>query len=191
MQIITKEEFRLRKDELIDKIKHGAIFIHPTDTIYGLGCNALDSKAVKRLRDIKGRPKTPFSIIAPSKSWIADNTVCNEDNFKEWMDKLPGPYTLVCKINAKGIVSSDINPGLDTLGIRVPDHWVKDIAEQAKVPIVTTSANKVDKAFMTSLEDLDPEIKSQIDFIIYEGPKLGRPSNIVFLDNKEVKIKKR
>lgn len=191
MQIITKEEFRLRKDELIDKIKHGAIFIYPTDTIYGLGCNAQDSKAVKKIREIKGRPKTPFSIIAPSKNWIEENTTCNEDTFREWVDKLPGPYTLVCKINSKGIVSSDINPGLDTLGIRIPDHWVKEIAEITKIPIVTTSANKVDKDFMTSLEDLDPEIKAYVDFIIYEGPLLGRPSNIVFLDNKEVMIKKR
>ena len=191
MQIITKEEFLVRKDELIDKIRHGSIFIYPTDTIYGIGCNALDSRAVKKIRDIKGRPKTPFSIIAPSKEWIRENAHAQGEIFEDWLEKLPGPYTLVAKINDKAIVSEEIHPGGDTLGMRLPDHWIADLVRMTKIPIVTTSANKVDKNFMTSLEDLDPEVKKHVDFIIYEGAKKGRPSQIVFLDKEEVKVKVR
>ncbi|MFH1316520.1 MAG: L-threonylcarbamoyladenylate synthase [Candidatus Woesearchaeota archaeon] len=191
MQVITKEEFNLRKEELIDKIRHGSIFIYPTDTIYGLGCNALNAESVKKIREIKGRPKTPFSVIAPSKEWIIENTKCKDKTESQWINKLPGPYTLICKLKSKEIVSKEVNPGLDSIGIRIPDHWIKDVSRIAKIPIVTTSANKVDKDFMTSLDDLDPEIRGDVEFIIYEGEKKGRPSKIVFLDKKSVKIKER
>ncbi|MFH1053172.1 MAG: L-threonylcarbamoyladenylate synthase [Candidatus Woesearchaeota archaeon] len=191
MQVITKEEFNLRKEELIDKIRHGSIFIYPTDTIYGLGCNALDEKAVKKIREIKGRPKTPFSVIAPSVDWIKTNIKVDEELFEEWIVKLPGPYTFICNLKNKDVISEYINPGLDTIGIRIPDHWIKDVSRIARIPIVTTSANKVDKDFMTSLDDLDPEIRGDIDFIIYEGEKKGRPSKIVFLDKEHVSIRER
>ena len=48
MEVLTETELRMRFDEIVDKIKNGAVFIHPTDTIYGLGCNALDEKAVEK-----------------------------------------------------------------------------------------------------------------------------------------------
>ena len=65
MQILNKDEYYLRRSELLNKINGGAIFIYPTDTIYGLGANALDQKAVTRIRDAKERPENPFSVIAP------------------------------------------------------------------------------------------------------------------------------
>ena len=192
MQIITKEEFILRKDELLDKIKHGAIFIHPTDTIYGLGCSALDGKAVKKIREIKGRPSKGFSVIAPSIEWIRENVHIKSEAFEDWLEKLPGPYTFICEVKHKGIVASEINPEGNTIGMRVPHHWFTEVAKMAKIPLVTTSANKLGKDFMTSLDDLDPEIKKHVDFIIYEGEKKGRPSQIVFLDQTdEVKVRVR
>ena len=56
----------------LETIERGAIFIYPTDTIYGIGCNALNSKAVIRLRKIKEQYDRPVSIIAPSKKWIME-----------------------------------------------------------------------------------------------------------------------
>jgi len=192
MQIITKEEFKLRQIELLEKIKQGAIFIHPTDTIYGIGCNALDSHAVRKIREIKGRPTTPFSVIAPSKEWIIENTDCKQRPFKAWLQKLPGPYTLICKLSNEGVVSEEVNPEINTLGVRIPDHWISDVVNMAQIPIVTTSANKISKICMTSLENLDPEIKAHLDFIIYEGEKKGRPSKIVYLDtHDEILIRER
>ena len=60
MEILTKHELRLRKREIADKIKNGAVFIHPTDTIYGIGCNATDDQAIQKIRKLKERPTTPF-----------------------------------------------------------------------------------------------------------------------------------
>ena len=84
MQVITRAEARLRRGEIRERILKGDVFVHPTDTIYGLGCNALDSKAVKKLRDMKKRPDTPFSVIAPSRAWIEENCIITKEA-KEWL----------------------------------------------------------------------------------------------------------
>ena len=81
-------------------------------------------------------------------------------------------------------------PAVDTIGIRIPNHWFTPFVEELGLPIVTTSANKVGRMFMTSIEDIDPEIKNNVDFIIYEGEKKGRPSNIVHLEKEKRRLAK-
>lgn len=185
MQIITKEELIFSKPYIFQKIEAGAIFIHPTDTIYGIGCNALDSKAVKKVREIKGRPVTPFSVIAPSKEWIHKNCRITRDA-RKWIEMLPGPYTLILNKNNTE-VAEEVAPGINSIGVRIPNHWFSSVVVELGIPIITTSANIVHEDFMTSLEDLDERIKGKIDFIVYEGPKVGKPSKIVDL-SKELSI---
>lgn len=182
MELITKEEVRFRREEIKERIIKGEILIYPTDTIYGIGCNATDHDSVEEVRTLKGRPKAPFSVIAPSTEWIRDNCEVDEEGEK-WLNKLPGPYTLIFKCK-EGIVAKSINPGINTLGVRIPDHWFTRIAQETGIPIVTTSANVVGKPFMTSTEDLDPEIKKGVNLIIYEGEKKGNPSTIIDLSQK-------
>jgi len=177
MRILAKEEINAEKNALIESILDGAVFIYPTDTIYGLGCNALKSEAVNKIRNLKERTKNPFSVIAPSKQWIYNNCILSEEA-TEWVEKLPGPYTLILKIK-KNAVAKEVNPGLGTLGIRIPAHWFGSFVAELEVPIITTSVNKSGEDFMTSLEDLDEGIKSSVDFIVYEGEKKGKPSKII------------
>ena len=188
MKILTKDEINVNKEVILEVMEGGAIFIHPTDTIYGIGCNALDEKFVQEVREIKGRPDAPFSVIAPSKDWIKQNCVISKEGEK-WLNKLPGPYTLILKV--KDGVARNVAPGLDTLGVRIPDHWFSKIVGELGKPVVTTSANKAGGNFMTSLEDLDEDIKPKLEFIVYEGEKKGRPSQIVDLTGKESEVKER
>ncbi len=188
MKILTKEEVDVNKEIILEVIKNGTVFIHPTDTIYGIGCNALDEECVDEVREIKGRPEAPFSVIAPSKDWIRKNCVVSKEAEK-WLEKLPGPYTLILK--AKDNVAENVAPGLDTLGVRMPDHWFSKIVEELGIPVVTTSANKVGEDFMTSLENIDDDIRAGTEFIVYEGEKHGRPSKIVDLTMGEIKVKER
>jgi tRNA threonylcarbamoyl adenosine modification protein (Sua5/YciO/YrdC/YwlC family) len=183
MEILTKEELRVRYDEILDKIEQGAVFIYPTDTIYGLGCNALDKKAIERIRTIKERPEAPFSIWAPSLDWIEKNCQIT----KKDLEILPGPYTLITKLKNKGAIDALVNPNEETIGIRLPDHWFKNIVNNLDIPIITTSVNKSGKLFMTSLNDLDPEIKFKVDFMIDEGEKKARPSKIINLVENKTK----
>jgi L-threonylcarbamoyladenylate synthase len=190
MQIYTRAEFDLKQEYIFSEIKKGKVFIHPTDTIYGLGCDATNVEAVKKLRDIKERYSRPFSIIAPSKTWIRENCVVDQKVI-EWLKKMPGPFTLILKLKNKKAVSPEVNNGLDTLGVRIVYHWFQSTVEKLDKPIVTTSANRVGYDFMTSIDNLDGAIISKIDFIVYVGEKLGKPSTVVDLTQVKESIQRK
>jgi L-threonylcarbamoyladenylate synthase len=185
MQVLTKDEFIGQWEVLRRRIRQESlVFVYPTDTIYGIGCNAQDARAVDRIRTIKQRFDNPFSVIAPSKDWIRHN--CETGKKAEgWLAKLPGPYTIIFP-TVKHCVSSNVNLGT-SLGVRIPDHWFTKYVSEIGLPLVTTSVNKTGEDYMTNLEDMDDDIKKKVDFIIYEGELLGKPSTIVNLISDEVK----
>jgi L-threonylcarbamoyladenylate synthase len=173
----------------IKQIKKGAVFIYPTDTIYGIGCDATNKKAVARIRNIKGRTNKPFSVIAPSKTWISRNCFIDEKD-KSFLKKLPGKYTLILKLMNKTAVAKNVVFG-ETLGVRIPNHWFSRIVKEINKPVITTSVNMSGEQTMTSLEDIDKNILKKIDFIIYEGKKPGKPSTMIDLTEERAKIIKR
>lgn len=183
MKPINKEEFLKDKDCIKD-----SVFIYPTDTIYGVGCDARDPEKVARIRKIKGSDQ-PFSVIAPNKEWIRNNCEIN-DIAEEWLDKLPGPYTLIIKLKNPGCVAKNVLQGKQTLGIRMPDNWFSKIVAELGYPVITTSANRTGQAFMTTIEDLDKSIAEEVDHIIYDGELKGTPSTLVIID-KDVEMRKR
>lgn len=182
MRVLNFDELKVEKDLILGSIIDGAVFIYPTDTIYGIGCNATLSKSVKKIRMLKGRATNPFSVIAPSVDWVNENCVVNKE-VEGWLEKLPGPYTLILNLK-NNCVAKEVNPGLSTLGIRIPNHLISKIVAEAEVPVVTTSVNKSGEDYMTSLDSLDASIKNNVDFILYEGEKEGRPSKIIDLTEK-------
>lgn len=183
MQTLSREEVN---GSVKEAIRRGTVFIHPTDTIYGIGCDALNIKSVKKVREIKERYNRPFSVIAPSKGWIYDNCEVDEEAEK-WIKKLPGPYTLILQLKNRECIAPNVNNELGTLGVRIPNHWFSTVVAELGFPVVTTSANLMNQNFMTSIDDLDPKIQSKIDFILYEGEKNGRPSRLIDLA-KELQI---
>src|SRR3989338_1827643 len=114
-------KIKLQKDfpEVAEQIREGAIFIYPTDTIYGIGCNALDETAVEKVRELKRRPSNPFSIIAPSKEWIVENCIVSTEA-KEWLNKLPGPYTLILKFKKKNKITKNVKKKNKKFSVRKP-----------------------------------------------------------------------
>ena len=87
------EYYEYEEAKLLAMIKSGAIFIYPTDTVYGIGCNAENENSVSRIKLIKAREKEkPLSVIAPSKQWIKENLNTEKIDINKY---LPGPYTLV------------------------------------------------------------------------------------------------
>lgn len=170
-RIISKKEFLKNKDYL-NEIKKGAIFIYPTDTIYGIGCISNNKKSVQEIRGIKQRDIKPFSIIAPSKSWIIKNCKTPKNSLK----RLPGKYTLILELKNK--ITSP-NPNLGTIGVRIPNYWTSKIAKSLNSPIITTSVNITNNPYMTSLKNLDKSIELKVNFIIYEGPLNKKPSKVL------------
>lgn len=178
MEVFTQMELKLREEEIFGKIKKGAVFIYPTDTIYGIGCSALSDKAVEKIRFLKGRSQQPFTVWVPSKEWIRKNCLVDKE-VEDKLELLPEPYTLILKLKNKKAVSKFVAPNSETLGVRIPEHWFGKVVEKLGVPIVTTSANKTGKPFMTRLENLDKDIEKEVEFMIYEGEKEGKPSKII------------
>ena len=188
--IITKSDVIERMEKYAQLIRKGAIFVHPTDTIHGLGCDATNDSAVLKIRRLKRRDEQPFSVIAPSKQWILDNCEVN-DYAKEWFNKLPGPYTLILKLKTKNAVSKFVNPTDDTLGVRVPDNWFADFVNHVGVPIITTSANVHGEEYIDDIEELHPDLRNNSQFMIYDPSSRGTPSDIVFLTSPDIKVIKR
>ncbi|MCK4670645.1 MAG: Sua5/YciO/YrdC/YwlC family protein [Nanoarchaeota archaeon] len=182
MKVVNKDEFRLEKTEFFDAILDGAIFIHGTDTIYGLGCDATNKEAVARLRKIKEKEKQPFPVIAPSKEWVLENLNVKDED----LEKLPGPYTIIADLKNKDAVAPNVNPIRPTLGIRRPEHWFSMVVSMLGIPIVTTSVNKGGGSYMKAIEDLSPELRKEIDFAIYDGRIEGKPSEIINLSKGKI-----
>jgi L-threonylcarbamoyladenylate synthase len=184
MATVNKDEYHVNKSRILGQIKDGAVFIHPTDTIYGIGCDATNEAAVEKVRAAKQRKDLPFNVIAPSREWVRENCEVDEEA-EEWLAKLPGPYTIILKLKETSNVAKNVNPSGDgTIGIRRPDHWISEMTNDLDKPIVTTSANITGKNFMTSMDNLDDNVKKKMNLIIYEGEKKGRPSTIVDLARK-------
>ncbi|MFT4312978.1 MAG: L-threonylcarbamoyladenylate synthase, partial [Candidatus Woesearchaeota archaeon] len=141
MKIITKQEFREHMDGYASQVKSGSIMIYPTDTIYGIGCNALLDKSVSKIRELKDNPPNPFSVIVPSKEWIYDNCEVPPEA-EEWIAQLPGPFTLILPLKKNSFFSTSVSPNLDTIGIRIPDHYIREFVEKLGYPLITTSVNK-------------------------------------------------
>ncbi|MDB5254202.1 MAG: threonylcarbamoyl-AMP synthase [Parcubacteria group bacterium] len=180
MKIIDRQEVESNKEAIIGSIRDGSIFVYPTDTIYGLGCNALLDDSVQRLREAKNRDEKPFSVIAPNKEWILEHCAVNREDVDAY---LPGPYTLFVQAK-RGTVSSLVNPGGDTLGVRIPKHWFADVIAAAGVPFVTTSVNVSGEPHMQKLEDLKEGMKEYIQYCVYEGENAGTSSTKIDLVSK-------
>ncbi|HLD07410.1 MAG TPA: L-threonylcarbamoyladenylate synthase [Candidatus Nanoarchaeia archaeon] len=190
MRIIDQAEFNLNRSKVYREIKKGAVFIHPTDTIYGIGCDATNGAAVQRLREIKGRYAKPLLVMAPSKEWVKENCAVPKQA-EQWLSKWPGSHTLILGLKNKGCIAKEVNKGEDSLGVRMPDHWFRQAATELDIPIVSTSANLAGEEFMTSLDDLDQGIRAKIDFAVYEGEKRGHPSTLMDFTAAKVRVTER
>jgi len=189
MQVLTKTEVNTRIEYYKRKLRE-SIFIYPTDTIYGIGCDASNGVLIQKIRDLKGREKAPFSIIAPSKEWIREHCIITT-KAEHWIKKLPGPYTLILKIKNPEDFPHTLTQGRETIGVRIPKHWISSCVEQMGIPIITTSANKKGEKHMEDIDDIDLSWRKEVEYAIYEGNRTGTPSKLIYLDTQEIKIQER
>ncbi len=168
--------------DFVEDIKNGAVFIYPTDTIYGLGCDATNLESVALIKKIKYRDAdNPMSVIAPSVDWIKEHCEVGDDLIEKY---LPGPYTLILKKKDPEFMK-DVSSN-DSLGIRIPDCEFTELVEKAGVPFITTSVNFVGEPFAVKISDIDHDIIDAVDIVLGVGKLDGRPSTLI-VDGKEVK----
>lgn len=169
------------RNKIAREIKKGKVFIYPTDTVYGLGCNAMKSSSVSRLREIKNTDH-PLSIIAPSRDWIKKKFHIKH---KKYLEKLPGPYTLIMEKKRQVFLFWVGTP--KTLGVRIPDHPFTKVVQKSGVPFITTSANTSGKKIPKSIGDLETKLKDQVDYIVDAGKLGSKPSTVIDISRKTPK----
>lgn len=162
---------------LIKNIREGKIFIYPTDTIYGIGCDATNIASVNKIKTIKSRDKDkPLSIIAPSIKWIKEHCVV-DININKY---IPGSYTIILKKKNSDFLSWVSSS--DTLGIRIPDSDFTKQIRKSNIPFITTSVNLSGEPFAKSINEIKQEIKNKVDVIIKaedESKLSGIPSRLI------------
>lgn len=165
MQVIPIQE----AEKAVKHLKKGAVFIYPSDTRYCLGCNALDSGAMKRLSMIK--QDLALTVVAPSKKWIESNFIVK----KAFLDKLPGPFTYILKAK-KAVVGQSLS---GTMGIILMENHFMKIIAKANVPVVCTNVNLIGNLPAVDIQKISPAITSKVDFIIDAGLLESSPSTII------------
>lgn len=177
-------------DEAVKVLADGGVILYPTDTVYGLGANIFNRKAVKKVYNIKKRSYLkPVSLLVSSKDAIplVSKASLNQLNF---IDKyLPGPYTFILKKSK--IVPRHLTSGSVNVGVRVPKSEIA--CSLAKIfPITTTSANLSNKDTLDTPEEILKQLGCEVDLIIDVGPlKSGNPSTIIDLTGDEPVFVKR
>lgn len=177
-------------DEAVKVLADGGVILYPTDTVYGLGANIFNRKAVKKVYNIKKRSYLkPVSLLVSSKDAIplVSKASLNQLNF---IDKyLPGPYTFILKKSK--IVPRHLTSGSVNVGVRVPKSEIA--CSLAKIfPITTTSANLSNKDTLDTPEEILKQLGCEVDLIIDVGPlKSGNPSTIIDLTGEEPVFVKR
>lgn len=167
----------------VEVLAAGGIIVYPTDTVYGIGCDLLNRRAVERLcriLDIKPH-KLDLSFICSDLSNIAvyvkriDTPV-----FKILKKALPGPYTFIFESSSEVPKILDINK--KTVGIRIPDHPIpRAIVQLLQRPLITSSVKDDDhiKEYTTDPEEMYEDFKHVVDMVIDGGPGGHVPSTVV------------
>lgn len=147
-------------------IQKNGLVIYPTDTLYGIGCNALSEKAVEKVYSAKLRERgKPLSIIVSDFEMLM--RFCKISGKQKGMlhELLPGPYTFILPLKAPMPAAQAME-----IGVRVPEHaFMRQVSKELSLPIVTTSANLSGKPDVAELSSLDPFVAATADAIIDGG----------------------
>ena len=173
---MTLPESRL--DAAAAAVRRGDLVVYPTETVYGLGADALDPTAIERVFEAKGRPRDDPLSLAVADVEAALDLVHPDDRTRAFMDAfLPGPVTVVCP--KAGRVPDALTGGRDRVGVRIPDHEVALALLDRVSPITATSANRSGAGSVTRPADLDPDLREAVALVLDGGETPGLESTVV------------
>lgn len=179
-------------DEAVRILRSGGIILYPTDTVWGLGCDATDAAAVQRIYDLKRSVnKKSMLVLCASPDMVVRYVDRAPGIAFEVMELATSPLTLILP-GAVG-VAENLIPDEGTLGVRVPDHaFCQRMLRGLGRPIVSTSANLTGETTPTRLQEVAREIVEGVDFVVnprFEGKPTRKASSIVaFGEDGEVKV---
>ncbi len=177
---VTDDDLR----EAVAALRRGDLVVYPTETIYGLGADALDPEAIERVFEAKGRPRDkPLSMALPDAAVAADYARVSARE-RAFCDRfLPGPVTVLLERTDR--VPDALVAGRNRVGIRVPDHdLARDLARRVG-PITATSANRSGAPSARRVEEIDASIRDAA-VVLDGGETPGTESTVVNVAADEI-----
>ena len=177
---------------VVETLRNGGVIIYPTDSVYGIGCDINNKKAIERVARFKGlkMKKARFSFIFCQIAGIAEYTKpIDRDIFKLMKKNLPGPFTFILPASKK--VPKIFENSRKFLGIRIPDNnIIIEIVKELGNPIITTSVHDDNEIleYTTDPELIYDKYKDNVDIIINGGYGNNEPSTIVDCSDGEPEI---
>jgi L-threonylcarbamoyladenylate synthase len=175
-------------ERVVGVLRKGQLVVYPTETLYGLGANALDETAVKRVFIAKKRPfDMPISIAVSDVQMMENVAVLDSVSRKLAQKFMPGPITLVLKKKPK--VPDLVTAATDEVGIRMPDHQIALKVIHKFGPITSTSANVHARPDPVSVKSTVKEMGDSVSVYLDCGStKLGQHSTIIAVHNEEMEV---
>lgn len=172
-----------RIEQVVEVLKDGGLIAYPTDSVYGIGCDIFNKKAVERLHrlvaEIKEAPShSPLSFICRDLSNISEYALISDFAYRTMKRCLPGPFTFV--LEATKLVPKVMLRNRKTVGIRVPDAAIPlDIVERLGNPIATTSATLADGELIPDPWTIEDLYVHSVDMVIDGGYLFPEPSTVI------------
>ena len=175
-------------EQAVRVVQRGGLIIYPTDTVYGLGTNALDSKAVLRVFAAKHRPPGQPLPVAVKGACMANELAVITPNAQRLIEAFwPGALTIV--LERRGIVPDATTGGRREVALRAPDHRVPlQIMENSGLPLIATSANIHGKPSSLTAEEAMSQLGDEVGLVLDGGNATGRPSTILDITTMPPKV---
>ncbi len=179
--------------KVVDVLRNGGVIIYPTDTIYALGCDIMQPKAIQKLAIMKGykTEKAPFSIIGSSISQLSDYVRLDNEAFKLLKNNLPGAFTFI--LPTQLAMQKKIGNKRKEIGVRIPNNpIVLAIAEALENPLITTSIKDDDEVveYITDPELIYEKYQNQVEMVIDGGYGQNIASTIINCTEKPFQIER-
>ena len=175
-------------EEIAAVLRDGGIIVYPTDTVYAIGCDALNNQAIERICALKSMKsaKTNLSIICSDISEVAQYAKFDNTQFRLMKNNLPGPFTFIFPAMSK---LPKAFKGRRTVGIRIPENKIATAIEQELGhPILTTSVPAQDDDYRCEPELIAEALGSQVDIVVDSGRGGLIPSTVVDCTGSELEI---
>jgi len=182
-------------NQVVDCLRSGGVIIYPTDTIYAIGCDIYQAKAVDRVAQIKGIriEKANFSLICYDLSHISDfSRPFSTQVYKAMKKALPGPFTFI--LNANNQVPRLFQSKKKTIGIRVPDNIIaRQIVKDLGNPIISTSIHYEDTVpeYIADPALIYEKYRHQVDLVIDGGFGDNQASTVVDCTGEAMEVKRK
>ncbi|ERH06600.1 MAG: sua5/YciO/YrdC/YwlC family protein [Halonotius sp. J07HN4] len=172
-------------DDAATAIASGDAVVYPTETVYGLGADATDADAVRRVFEIKGRPRfKPLSVGFADLSMAAEYVTPTERERRFMQRFLPGAVTVL--VARTGVFPDILVDGGDTVGVRIPDNTVaRELARRAG-PVTATSANESGSPSVRRVDALADSVRDAAGAVVDTGETPGGESTVVTVETGEI-----